>query len=85
MGEGQRMWWDAMCQSLLASGHWHMAKGLVVGAVLPKLEQHEDSVLHGRLCCDMYKYGCVSPRLIGPSLAVLCCASVTDRNICLSF
>lgn len=49
MGEGQRMWWDAMCQSLLASGHWHMAKGLVVGAVLPKLEQHEDSVLHGRL------------------------------------
>lgn len=62
-----------------------MAKGLVVGAVLPELEQHEDSVFRGRLWCDPVQAGLSQSRLIVPGLAVFCCASFMDRNICLFF
>lgn len=52
MREAQRMQWDALRPSLLALGCQHVVKGLVVGAVLLELEQHEDSVFCGRLWGD---------------------------------
>ena len=37
---------------LLALGYQHMAKGLMIGAVLLELEQLEDTVFHGKLWWD---------------------------------